>query len=216
VSQFTLKPKTQEDYYNFTFDGFLLIEGAGNYEFRLTSSDGSRMWIDDKLVANNDFIHDVKTVAGAPVSLKTGSHRIFVQYFEDVKEDSLTVEYKGKDTGNNWAPVSYEVLRSDTSVITGIGEPDNGPEDSFIVSVFPNPTTQDNIKVMVETVMPHPLRVRLLDMQGSNLFEQIFQPEEIVQGVSISPQGVMNTGMYLVTVEQGGFVIRQKVIVRRP
>ncbi len=215
VSQFTLKPKTQEDYYNFTFDGFLLITDGGKYQFRTTSSDGSRLWIDNKLVVDNDGIHEVETVEGAAVSLEPGPHRIFAQYFEDVREDSLSVEYKGADTGNEWVQVGYEVLKSDTSVITSIGNPDNGPEDSFTVSVFPNPTTQDNIRVMVETVLPAPVRVSLIDLTGSSLYEGIFQPAEIIEGIPISPRGTMSNGMYLIQVEQGGIISRQKIIVHR-
>ena len=68
---------------------------------------------------------------------------------------------------------------------------------------------------MVETVIPAAVRVRLLDLTGSNLFENTFQPEEIVQGVSVTPAGVMNTGLYLIVVEQGGIVVRKKVLIRR-
>ena len=106
-------------------------------------------------------------------------------------------------------------MKSDPNVVTAIGDPDNGPEDSFIVSVFPNPTTQHNIRVTVETVIPAAIRVKLLDLTESNLFESIFQPEEIVQGVSVTPIGVMNTGLYLIVVEQGGIVVRKKVLIRR-
>lgn len=215
VSGFTLAAKTQEDYYNFSFDGYLLIEGGGNYEFRVTSSDGSRLYIDNALVVNNDGLHDVRTAAGGPVSLAAGPHRIYLQYFEHTGKDSLSVEYKGADTGNSWTLVTRDVLKSDPNVVTAIGDPDNGPEDSFIVSVFPNPATQNNIRVMVETVIPAAIRVQLLDLTGSNLFESTFLPEEIVQGVSVTPAGVMNTGLYLIVVEQGGIVVRKKVLIRR-
>ena len=215
VSAFTLSPKTQDDYYNFSFDGYLLITSGGSYEFRVTSSDGSRLYINNNLVVNNDGQHDLKTVTGAPMSLATGPNRIYLQYFEHTGVDSLYVEYKGPDTGNQWTEVSTEVLKSDPSVVTAIGNPDNGPEDSFTVSVFPNPATQDNIRVLVETVLPAPVRVRLLDLTGSNLFEGIYQPEEIVQGIPVSPVGVMNTGLYLIIVEQEGIVVREKILVRR-
>ena len=216
VRDFTLKPKTQDDYYNFSFDGFLLIENGGTYQFRTSSSDGSRLTLDGKRLVNNDGIHDYTTVTSANVSLNEGPHRIYVQYFEYTETDSLRVEYKGPDTGNQWALVSREVLKSDPSVVTGIGPgADNGPEDSFIVSVYPNPASQDNIHVQVETVIPLPVRVRLLDPMGRNLFDEIFQPAELASGVHIAPAGTMNTGMYVVSVEQGRVMVREKVIVKR-
>ena len=217
VSEFTLSRKTQEDYYNFTFDGYLLITGGGSYQFRTTSSDGSRLTLDGKVLVNNDRIHDdPATVTSAATTLSKGPHRIYVQYFEYTGVDTLAVEYKGPDTNNQWARISNEVLKSDESVVTAIGDPDNGPEDSFIVSVYPNPTTQENIRVKVETVLPAPVRVQLIDLTGSNLFDGIFQPEEIVQGIPVTPAGNMSNGMYLIQIEQGGMSVRQKVIVRRP
>lgn len=215
VGNFTLDPKTQDDYYNFSFDGFLLIESAGTYQFRTTSSDGSRLYINDKVVANNDGIHDLKTVTSGNVSLAKGPQRIYLEYFEYTELDSLLVEYKGPDTGNQWVEITREVLKSDESVVTAIGNPDNGPEDSFTVSVYPNPTTQDNINVVVETVLPQEVRVRLLDPVGRNLFEGIFQADQIIRGISISPTGTLNTGMYVVMVEQGNIRIQEKVIIRR-
>jgi hypothetical protein len=215
VSTFTLSPRTQDDYYNFSFDGFILITQAGNYEFRTSSSDGSRLYLDNALLVDNDGIHEFQTAASPMRSLSQGPHRIYVQFFEYTETDSLSVEYKGPDTGNKWMIIPRDVLKSDPSLVTAIGDPDNGPEDSFIVNVYPNPATQDNIHVQVETVMPAPVRVRLLDTMGRSLFEGTFAPDEIVQGVSLSPTGVMNTGLYVITVEQANFLIRKKVIVKR-
>ena len=43
VTDFSLSPKTQEDFFNFRFDGFLNIDTDGVYQFRLTSDDGNRL-----------------------------------------------------------------------------------------------------------------------------------------------------------------------------
>lgn len=215
VSNFTLAPRTQDDYYNFSFDGFLLVTAGGNYQFRVTSSDGSRLYLDNALVVDNDGVHEPATATSSTVSLSEGPHRIYLQFFEYTATDSLLVEYNGPDTGNEWIAIPHDVLKSDPSVVTAIGDPDNGPEDSFIVSVYPNPTTQSNINVIVDTVIPSQVRVRLLDPVGRNLFEEVVDPEVIRQGIQLSPAGTMSVGMYIVVVEQAGVVVRQKVIVRR-
>jgi len=215
VSGFNLSKKTQDDYYNFSCDGYLYIENGGNYQLRVGSSDGTRLWLDNKLMVNNNGVHDYKVVTSGTVPLQPGPHRIYLQYFEHTGLDSLLVEYKGPDTQNEWIPLSRTVLKSDKDVVTAIGNPDNGPEDSFRVSVFPNPTTQDNIHVLVETVIPEPVQVMLFDPMGRNLFEGIFQPDEILRGVSISPPGVMNTGIYFVMVTQGELRVRERVVVKR-
>lgn len=216
VRHFTLAPKTQDDYYNFSFDGFLLIENAGSYQFRVGSSDGSRLTLDNNVLVNNDGIHEFQTETGSSTSLSAGPHRIYLQYFEYTGVDSLSVEYKGPDTGNEWMVISQDVLKSDPSVVTAIGaNPDNGPEDSFYVSVYPNPTTPDNINVVVETVLPSPVRVRMIDPVGRNLFEGIFPAAEIMRGVSIAPTGFNNAGMYVLLIEQGRMRVREKVVIRQ-
>lgn len=214
VSTFTLSKRTQDDYYNFSFDGYLFITEPGNYQFRTSSSDGSRLYLNDQLLVDNDGIHEYQTVTGPATSLTEGPHRIYVQYFEYIGTDSLYVEYKGPDTNGEWSVVSRSVLTSDPSVITGVSA-DNGPEDSFIVSVYPNPATEENINVIVETVMTAPVRVRMLDPMGRNLFDETFDPEIVMQGVRLSAAGTMKTGMYVIAVEQGQAVVRKKIIVKR-
>ncbi len=59
------------------FDGFLPIEGAGNYSFRLSSDDGSRLSIDGEKVVDNDGVHPNSAIAGsirlAPVCTPSAS-----------------------------------------------------------------------------------------------------------------------------------------------
>jgi hypothetical protein len=81
--------------------------------------------------------------------------------------------------------------------------------------VYPNPTTQDNLHVQVETVLPAPVQVKLLDPLGRDLFEGVFQPAEISQGISIGPSGTMDTGLYVVLVKQGKLQVQRKVLVQR-
>lgn len=214
VPEFTLAPKTQDDYFNFRFEGYVFIENGGAYQFRTSSDDGSRLRLNNQLLVDNDGIHEYQTVTSGTVSLEAGPQYIQVDFFEYIESDSLLVEYKGPDTGNEWVAVSRPVLKSDENVVTSV-ETDNGPEDSLLVSVYPNPAMQDNLNVVVATVMPAPVHVRLLDPLGRNLFDEIFQPGELAGGIRISPSGVMNTGMYVVIVTQGELRVRRKVVIRR-
>jgi dienelactone hydrolase len=216
VGSFTLWPKTQDDFYNFSFDGYLYIENGGSYQFRVGSSDGSRLWVNGEVAADNNGVHDFQAVTSAAMSLDEGAYRVYLQYFEYTELDSLSVEYNGPDTGGEWTVIPHTAFKSDPSVVTSVAPGgDNGPEDSFIVSVWPNPTTQDNINVMVETVLPTPVRLRLLDPVGRVLFDGTFPADEISRGVAFTPPGIMNTGLYVVMVEQGNVRVREKVVVRR-
>ncbi|HEX8039960.1 MAG TPA: fibronectin type III domain-containing protein, partial [Chryseosolibacter sp.] len=114
VPNFTLQPRTQEDYFNFEFTGYLYIEAEGTYYFTLTSSDGSRLILDGNVIADNDGRHGTKTVASDTVYLTAGPHAIDVLYFDDVGVHNLTVQYKGPGVGDGttFVTIPDSALRS--------------------------------------------------------------------------------------------------------
>ena len=57
------------------------IERPGKYKFGLLSDDGSKLYIDNKTVIDNDGVHPPKTVT-ATVKLSGGIHSIRVSYFQ--------------------------------------------------------------------------------------------------------------------------------------
>ena len=57
------------------------VTRAGNYVFRLASDDGSRLYIDDKLIIDNDGLHGMRSMTGT-VNLSLGTHKIRVDYFQ--------------------------------------------------------------------------------------------------------------------------------------
>jgi PA14 domain len=54
---------------------------AGEHTFRLSSDDGSRLYVDDQLVINNDGVHSEVSL-GAKLKLEPGLHRVRVTYFQ--------------------------------------------------------------------------------------------------------------------------------------
>ena len=69
------------EWYAIDFKGTCAIKKPGTYVFRLTSDDGSKLFLDDKLVIDNDGLHPPQTAEGE-VTLDAGEHRIRVQYFQ--------------------------------------------------------------------------------------------------------------------------------------
>lgn len=100
VSNFTLQPRSQDDYFNFQFNGYINIEAEGTYFFNITSNDGSRLILDSTIIADNDGIHGNRTVASEAVYLTAGPHAIEVQYFDVVDSHTLSVRYKGPGIGD--------------------------------------------------------------------------------------------------------------------
>lgn len=211
VQTFTLAPKTQEEYYNFRFDGFLFVTTAGNYQFRLGSDDGSRLKLNDKVVVDNDGTHDFTTVTSTDQNLAAGAHRIMVEFFEYTESDSLSVQFKGPDSNNEWVEVPKSSLKSAENVITGIQD---GPEDNFVLTIFPNPSTQDNINVKLESIQGLPVHIQLIDMVGRSFAEQTVELTQAAEGVRLSPAENLRPGIYIISVKQGKAMARQRVVVR--
>ncbi|MCB0283086.1 MAG: metallophosphoesterase [Calditrichaeota bacterium] len=86
--------KPQEDFFAVVYEGYLDIQKDGVYKFLLTSDDGSRLYIADKLVVDNDGSHSAITGHGE-IALAKGKHPFKLQYFEDYAGEVLELKYSG-------------------------------------------------------------------------------------------------------------------------
>lgn len=80
------------------WDGFIRVPKDGTYKFYLTSDDGSKLWVHDKLVIDNAGKHAMDEDSGS-VDLKAGYHPIRVVYFEndEVEGCRLAWQYEGQN-----------------------------------------------------------------------------------------------------------------------
>jgi hypothetical protein len=76
---------------------------AGEYFFRLTSDDGSRLLIDGRLVIDNDGLHPPHAVE-ARVPLEAGRHRIRIDFFENGGFAALALEWAPPGRGVEIVP----------------------------------------------------------------------------------------------------------------
>jgi hypothetical protein len=68
-------------YFAIDFKGTMRIEKPGRYLFVLTSDDGSKLFIDDKLLIDNDGQHPPRAEE-AEIDLAPGTYRIHVPFFQ--------------------------------------------------------------------------------------------------------------------------------------
>jgi hypothetical protein len=71
-----------KDFFVVRWTGKIHIEKYGNYTFHLASDDGSRLRIYDRLVIENDGLHDLREKSGS-VDLPPGDHDLCIDYFEN-------------------------------------------------------------------------------------------------------------------------------------
>lgn len=94
VYEFSLDQLDVEDKDHFAveFTADLHIDKADNYRFGVISDDGSKVYIDGRLLIDNDGSHssDMKC---ANIDLNEGMHRIRVEYFDDYMGQRLELSY---------------------------------------------------------------------------------------------------------------------------
>ena len=69
------------EWFAIDFAGRFWIQNPGDYSFSLTSDDGSKLYLDNRLVIDNDGTHPAETKS-ATVNLDGGIHDIRVSYFQ--------------------------------------------------------------------------------------------------------------------------------------
>jgi len=164
---------------------------------------------------DNAVRHDrlISAVCSA-VQLDRGRLPVSLQYLVCGQVDRLLAESLGPDTGGEWMKIPRTVLKSHEDAITGVGD-DNGVEDSFFVSVYPNPATRDDVRLVVETVLHDPIRVRVHDTMGRLVFDAVYSVSELSYGVMLNSASLNHAGMYIVDVTQGDLRKREKVVIHR-
>ena len=90
VADFLLTPRGQDDLFSFKYEGYVLIPQSSGYVFYTGSDDGSRLWIDDHQVVNNDGLHGLAEKSGS-MALAKGYHKIRVAFFERTGNENLVV-----------------------------------------------------------------------------------------------------------------------------
>jgi len=90
VPDFLFTPKTQNENFVFIYTGYVLLPEAGVYKFYTGSDDGSRLFIDDLPVVNNDGLHGLQEKEGT-VPLAKGYHKIRVSYLQRTGSVALMV-----------------------------------------------------------------------------------------------------------------------------
>lgn len=69
------------EWFAIDYRGAIRIEKRGLYRFKLTSDDGSKLFVDNRLLIDNDGIHPATSGEGT-LLLGRGTHGIRVQYFQ--------------------------------------------------------------------------------------------------------------------------------------
>ncbi len=86
-------------------EGWLVAPARGVYRICLASDDGSRLWLDDRLVVDNDGLHGASEIwFDAP--LDAGPHRLRLDFFQHLGGRGLYMKWVGPGVPLQEIPVS--------------------------------------------------------------------------------------------------------------
>ena len=86
----------REDLFGIRYEANITIPKSGDYIFHTISDDGSRLYIDQELIVDNDLELGVEKRSGL-ISLSSGTHQLRIDYYNNVWSKYLTVYYEGPE-----------------------------------------------------------------------------------------------------------------------
>jgi len=106
LATFDLAVAGRDNHFALVEQGYMLIEKPGKYTFFLSSDDGSRLWIDQKLIVDNDGTHANQTRKGS-AELTEGRHAIRLAFFQAGGPFELKVEIEGPGIRRRPVPAGW-------------------------------------------------------------------------------------------------------------
>ncbi len=96
VKEFKLQQPEGVSEYGYIFSGYLSVPENGIYTFYIESNDGSKLYINNKELINNDGGHGAKEELGN-IALRRGYYPIAVKYFQMGGGQALKVSWESAD-----------------------------------------------------------------------------------------------------------------------
>lgn len=95
----------RDAFWGVVFEGFIQIDTAGQYKFYLASDDGSKLYINNKEVVNNDGDHGTVERSGK-IDMEPGYHNVRVEWFNGGGGYWLDAYYSGPGIPKQIVPVN--------------------------------------------------------------------------------------------------------------
>jgi len=95
--------------------GYVNIATAGNYNFRLISDDGSRLWLDNTIVIDHDGLHGATPKDGS-IQLTAGYHALRIEHFDNAVDQQITLQWQPPGA-SGFVLVPNSVLSTDADVV---------------------------------------------------------------------------------------------------
>jgi hypothetical protein len=95
MPNFSILNAPAKDHFGYEFKTYIYIPKTGVYNFYLYSDDGSLLYIDGKVVIDNNGSHSAAR-KGGKIALEEGFHELHLLYFEDYMGQELKVKISSR------------------------------------------------------------------------------------------------------------------------
>jgi hypothetical protein len=139
TNHFDIGVRDRNDAFAIRFHGAIMLPTNNVFTYYTSSDDGSRLYIDDHLIVDNDGLHGALERLGF-MNMTTGLHDIVVTYFDGADSDSLVVSWEGP--GISKAVIPDGVLYRYGTLTDWDGDKDGMP-DNWEICHFGNTVDSD-------------------------------------------------------------------------
>lgn len=194
VTGLDFSPRLQSQNFGFRYTGYVQVYFDGTYTFYTGSDDGSKLYIGNSLIVNNDGLHALVEKSGT-IGLKAGKHAITVEYFQQGGADTLVVSYEHPAFGRAVIPSALlyriPIASRKTDIVLDLETKFSSEE----MTIYPNPAI-DKATLKFFSKEDQIIGIDLFDIAGKKILH-IKQHvnsgtndiplllEEVVQGVYI-------------------------------
>lgn len=99
---------------------------------------------------------------------------------------------------------------ADSAMVAGL----TSMEEGVSLNVYPNPATADNLHLQMQGLADAPVRVRIVDQLGRELYANVFESPALTQGQQLLLPPASKGGVYILMVDQGQRQLRRKMVLR--
>jgi YVTN family beta-propeller protein len=97
--------KGRDNSWGVVYTGYIDVPSTGAYTFYVSSDDGSKLYIGDSLMVNNDGLHGT-TEKSCDLLLQAGKHKMKLIFFQATGGAGLTMSYRGPGIEKKEVPAS--------------------------------------------------------------------------------------------------------------
>jgi fibronectin type 3 domain-containing protein len=108
---FSLRTRDQNDCFAYRFTSYLSIYTPGTYTFYTNSDDGSRLYINNQIIVDNDGAHAATEKSGT-ITLQAGVYPLAATFFEQYGEELFEVWYEGPGIAKQKIPTTVLFLNN--------------------------------------------------------------------------------------------------------